>query len=147
MPIPLPYRILIALVFALAAFGSGSYIGYQYAQGRVAQELSDAKDAALEAARRRAESDLQDAVERVRRETLATERARNARSKGVNDATAKANPRCDRDDVSHGLLVDAINAANGSPDTARSLPEKLRQGADTSKRVGQGDSGVGIRYD
>lgn len=146
MLIPLPYRILIALVFALAAFGSGSYLGYQYAQGRIAQELTDVKDRALEAARHQAEVDKQETIDRIRRETVAAERARNARSKGVSDANAKANPRCDRDSSSYGLLIDAINAANGAEAGTGSVPEAVRQGADTGKRLGQGAAGLGIRY-
>lgn len=107
-------KLLATLVAALLVFGGGAYLGYQYCDGQVAQEYADAKDAAIARFSEQADADKQAAIERAQRETVAAERARSARNKGVSDASIKAKSGCDRDTVSYGLLLESLNAANGS---------------------------------
>lgn len=118
-------RLLIAILVAAALFGTGTYVGYQYADGRSAKAAAEAQDAALEDARRAAEADKQEAIARVRLEALAEARARSTYSRGVTDAHLKARADCGRDDESFGLLRDAVDAANGAPAGAGSVPEKM----------------------
>jgi hypothetical protein len=126
-------KLLATLVAALLVFGGGAYLGYQYCDGQVAKEYADAKDAAIKRVREDAEADKQAAVERAQREAVATERARSARSKGVSDASLKAKSGCDRDAESSSLLLDAINAANGTKEPTGSVPERVPDRPSTKK--------------
>lgn len=129
--VPLPYKIIAILVSSLLVFGGGAYLGYQYCDGQVAQEYADAKDAAIARFSEQADADKQAAIERVQRETVAAERARSARNKGVSDASIKAKSGCGRDAESHSLLLDAINAANGTQKPTGGMPDSLRDGPRT----------------
>ena len=131
--VPLPYKIIAILVSSLLVFGGGAYLGYQYCDGQVAQEYADAKDAAIARFSEQADADKQAAIERAQRETVATERARSARNKGISDASLKAKSGCDRDVDSHGLLLDAIDAANGNQKPAGGVPEAVRDGKKKKK--------------
>lgn len=133
---PVQTRLLIAFLAAAFCLGTGAYLGYQYADGRNAKAAAEAKDAALEDARRVAEAEKQDAVERVRREAVAAERARTAHSKGVTDAHLKARPDCGRDTESHRLLLDAIDAANGTQARPGGVPEAVPAKPRTERWLG-----------
>lgn len=122
------YRLLAAILFLASLFGAGAYTGYQLAAGHYAQAAADAQEQAIEGVRQQLEIDKQAAIERVRRQTLASMRARSAVSRGVSDATLKAKPLCGRDAESMGLLNDAIAAANGTEPGARGVPQSLPAG-------------------
>lgn len=128
-----PYRLLIVVLAALTVFGAGAYLGYQYCDGRHAKASTNAQNAAIERFRQQAEADKQEAIDRVRRETMAQERADSAKRRGVNDATLKAKPGCDRDAASVSLLHDAINAANGPDSGPGSVPEGVPK--DTGTKI------------
>lgn len=122
---PIRDQLFAALLIAAVSFGTGAYLGYQYADGHNAKAAAEAKDTALEDARRDAEADKQEAVARARLEALAEARARSTYSRGVTDAHLKARADCGRDDESFGLLRDAVDAANGAPPGTRGVPEKM----------------------
>lgn len=130
---PAHYRLLAAVLAAIAFFGAGSYLGYQYADGRHAEAAARAQEQAIEGARQQFEADRQQAVDRARREAVAEERARSAKSRGVSDASLKAKPGCVRDTESLSLLHDAIRAANSETDPG-SLPESVSGSAGTGRR-------------
>lgn len=141
------YRWIISLSMALGLFLSGVYLGYQYAAGQQAQALQEAQGQALETARQQAELDRQAAVARARREAVAAERARAARTKGVRDATLKARADCSRDTESLGLLVDALQTANGAPAGPGGVPVALPDRTPAGERDGSGDPALGVRPD
>lgn len=147
MLVPLPYKILGFALLLAATFAGGTYLGYQYCDGQQAQAVADATQQALDGARQQAETDKQEAVDRAKRETVAAERARSAKSRGLSDASEKATSVCVRDAVSYRLLVDAIDAANGTQTPTRSLSEGLPGITHPKGRVGSGDKVLGVRND
>lgn len=120
-----PYRLLIVLLLALGIFGSGTYLGYQYAAGHYAKAAAEAQNAFDQGVREQAAVDKQEAIDRVRRETLAAAKAQSAKDRGMSDANLKANPNCSRDAESISLLVDAVTVANGAGANAGSVPEAV----------------------
>lgn len=144
--LPTPYRLLAAVLLLFAVFCSGAYLGYQYADGRNAKATANAQERALEAARQQSAADKVATIERVRRETLAAERARSAREKGMNDAIDKASSSCSRDTESLRLLMDAIGAANGTEAGAGGVPKALPTRSGAQGWLGQGDKALGVRY-
>ena len=142
-----PTALLAAVVLGVGLFAGGGYVGYDYARGHAAQRISDAQQVALESARLAVEQDKQAAIERARKDALAAERARAARSRGVADANLKARNDRSRDAESLGLLHGAIDAANGAPNTALRLPDRLPSPGEAGGRGGQGGATLGVRHD
>lgn len=129
-----PYTILATLlVFAVACAGS-AWVGYDYRDGKVAQQVAKLQADTIKKAQADAATDLQSSIARVRAEAIAKERSRAAKTAGVNDATLKANPDCRRDDVSISLLNTAIASANDSTPATRGMSHDLRAPAETSGR-------------
>lgn len=113
----------LGLVLALlAAGGGGAYLGYQYRDGAAAREQHDTAVAVVDAARTNAAADTRAAVRRATARAAAEARVREAKLKGDLDAARQNRPECARDAESLRLLHDLIDAANGAPRAAGSVP-------------------------
>ena len=143
--LPSPTSILVGLVLIGVAFQGGAYVGKEYESGQNAKVKVEAMTDTIDKIGKLVESDKTLAMEQAAKEATAKERARSARSKGVNDAMVKANVVCDRDAVSLGLLNDAIDAANAGQGSAAGVRSQVLPAAETGGRLGQSDPGVGIR--
>lgn len=141
------YRLLAWVGLVFLAFVSGAYMGYQYADGRNAAAAAEAQELALKGAREQAEADKQSAIETARREAVAQERARAARTRGVDDASKKASASCGRDAESFGLLMEAIHSANGTETGSSGVPVKVPQRTGTEGWLRPRNSSLGVRVD
>lgn len=126
-----PYLILASLLFWFASCAVAAWLGYDYRDGKVAQQVSRAQAETLKQAKADADADLHASITRVRAEAIAQARGRAAKTLGVQDATLKARPDCGRDAQSLGLLNAAIDAANGAPASAGGVSASVRFSAET----------------
>jgi len=107
-----PYAILAAVLFYLASLAGAGYVGWDYRDAKVAQQIKEATDDALQKASKQATADLAAAMARTEADATARERARKAKAAGVRDAIDSASTACIRSDLSVGLLNSAVDAAN-----------------------------------
>lgn len=142
--LPSSTTLVVGLVLVGLAFAGGAYVGKEYESGQNAKEKVETLSGTLDKIGKLVESDKQLAVDQAAKEATAKERARSARAKGVSDAVVKANTACDRDDVSVGLLNDAINAANGAS-AAPSVRGSMQPATQADGQVRSGDPGLGVR--
>lgn len=137
-------KLIVLATVWVASILSSVYITKNYVEGQAAKAKLTVVENAISDLSGKADRDFEGAVNRARIEGAAAERARLARSKGVEDAAAKADPSCDRDDESFRLLLEAIDAASGAQPTGG-----LLEGVRTDpKAAGQGrpsGTGVGVR--
>lgn len=145
--LPSPAFLLAALLLAIAGFGGGCYLGYDYRGGLEAERIAEAQNAALEGAREESAAAIIAMAGAARQAGLDEAAARQARSKGVADANLKARPECSRDAESVGLLNDSIDRANGSAGAAPGVPEEVRSDAETGRWLGPIFTRLGIRGD
>jgi hypothetical protein len=145
--LPSPAFLLAALILAIAGFGGGCYLGYDYRGGVESERVAEAQNEALERAREDAAAAIIAMAEAGRKNGLAEAAARQARTRGVTDANIKANSACDRDAESVGLLNDAIERANGAPDHAAGVPEEVRSDAEARRWLGPIFARLGVRGD
>ena len=143
--LPSPTTLLIGLALVALAFAGGAYVGKEYESGQNAKAKVEELSGTIETIGKLVESDKTLAVQQAAKEATAKERARSARSKGVNDAMVKSNVACDRDDVSLGLLNDAVDAANGTAGSPAGVRVAVPTAAKTDGQIRQGDTGVGVR--
>lgn len=129
-PILNPYLILAGVLFWLGSCAGAAWLGYDYHDGKVAQQVAKAQAETLKQAQADAAADLQTSNTRVRAEAAAQARVRAAKTIGVQDATLKARPDCSRDAQSIGLLNAAIDAANGTSASAGGMPPAVRSAAE-----------------
>ena len=126
-----PYLMLAGVLFWIASCAVAAWLGYDYRDGKVAQQVARAQAETLKQAKADATADLQASITRVRAEAAAHARVRAAKTIGVQDATLKARPDCVRDAQSLGLLNAAIDATNGAPASAGGLSAPVRSTAET----------------
>ncbi len=126
-----PYLILAGVLLWIGSCAGAAWLGYDYRDGKVAQQVARAQAETLKQAQADAAADLQASITRVRAEATAQARVRAAKTAGVQDATLKARPDCGRDDQSLGLLNAAIDAANAAPASTGSMPPSVRSAAET----------------
>lgn len=145
--LPSPAFLLSALLLAIAGFGGGCYLGYNYRGGLEAERIAEAQDETLERAREDAAAAIIAMADAARKAGVAEEAARQARSRGIADANLKANPACNRDAESLGLLNTAIDRANGTQAAPAGVPEEVRTDAETRRWLGPIYSRLGVRGD
>lgn len=143
--LPSPTTILVGIVLIGVAFAGGAYVGKEYESGQNAKAKVEELSGTLTTIGKLVESDKSLAIQQAAKEATAKERARAARSKGVSDAMVKANVVCDRDDVSFGLLNDAIDAANGATGSPAGVRIAVQPATQADGQVGSGDTGLGVR--
>ena len=145
--LPSPTVLLVGFALCVGAFAGGAYVGKEYESGQRAKDQVEALASTVDKIEKLVESDKTLAIQQAEKAAIAKERSRTARSKGINDAMAKASTGCDRDAVSVGLLNDAVDAANGTSHPAAVVRVGVPAAAEASGRVGQSDPGVGVRRD
>lgn len=143
--LPSPTVLLVGFALCVGAFAGGAYVGKEYESGQNAKEKVETLGDTLDKIGKLVESDNTLAIQQAEKAAIAKERSRTARSKGINDAMAKASTGCDRDVVSVGLLNDAVDAANGAPRAAGGVRVGVPAATEAGGRVGQSDPGVGVR--
>lgn len=142
-----PYVILVGLLMLVGSFGLGGYLGYDLARGHEAQRVRVDQDAVIAGARENVFRDTQFVKNSARRQQVAAERARAARSGGIADANLKADAACGWDAVSVGLLSAAIDSANNTPRPAAGVPDPLPDHSASDERGGSGDTELDVRDD
>ena len=137
-------KLVVMTTVWVASLLSSVYITKNYVEGQVAKAKLETLEALVDNLQLRSDQDFEAAVKRAKAEAAAAERTRLAKVKGVDDATKKADVRCDRDDESYSLLIDAIDAASGSDPTG-----SLRTGVPTNPQANgikrPADTVVGVR--
>ncbi len=128
------YPILAGLLFWVVSCVGAAWLGYDYRDGKVAQQVAEAQAEIIKQAKADAAADLQASINRARAEAIAQSRSRAAKTAGVQDATLKARPDCGRDAESLGLLNAAIIAANGAAPATRGMSTELRFASESSGR-------------
>lgn len=126
-----PYILLTIVVTWLASIAGAAYVGYDYRDCKVAQQIVEATNDALSKANAQNEQSTIDAIERAKREAISRERARQTKSAGLADALANHSSNCDRNDKSVSLLNDSISSANGETSSTKRMPIKLRAYSET----------------
>jgi len=129
MVFPNPYLLLACLVAAIGIFFTGFQSGRHWEQRDALANVVAAQDAAIERANKESELETQRAIQAAKAEADARAKASAARHKGEIDAARKANPLCNRDAESVGLLLDSIRISNGEKDPAVKLPDTVRSTA------------------
>jgi len=142
-----PYVMLGALLLLLSMFGTGVSIGYKWSERKHVAAFSAAQDKAIADANIAVELAIQRTLASTKKETAARLAAREARHKGELDAAKKSRPECARDDVSMGLLNNAINSANGEEKPTSKLPDEVRPATETGGWIGTFGEKLGIRPD
>ena len=112
---------MIQILILVAAFGLGAYVGWDYRDSKVAQEVAKAQGAAIEAHNEDAAIDMAAAREAGERDALAKTRFATARS-NANEAirAAPLAATCNWDKPSFDGLLVAIKEANGDSKSAAS---------------------------
>lgn len=106
-------RIAICIGIAAILIAIGAFLGYRYSQGREAVTKTVEVVRYVDRIVYQAATDTALATDQAVKRTKARTKAREITTKGTADANLKANPACDLDSVSFGLLNDAISTANG----------------------------------
>jgi DNA-binding transcriptional regulator of glucitol operon len=134
MVFPNPTLLLVCVVASIGVFFTGFQSGRHWEQRDALANVVAAQNAAIERANKESKA-----------EADARAKAREARHKGELDAQRKANPLCNRDADSLGLLVSSISLANGEKDTAPVVSHPVRSFGETIKRFGFGHTDVGVQ--
>jgi hypothetical protein len=139
-----PYILLAMLALALGSFGGGVSVGYKWEKNAHLAAVAAAQNAAIEAANREAAAEKLRALAAAKAEADARLAATTIRLKGQLDAARKANPLCNRDADSLGLLNESIAAANGDAPAASPVPDPVRPDAKTFDWFRSGRETMGI---
>lgn len=126
-----PYVLLAIIVAWICSCAGSAYVGWDYRDGKVAQQIKEATDDALSEAKTQNERDTIAAVERAKREAAASTRARLTKDAGVADAINSHSVLCERSAVSVRLLNSTIDSANGQTSSTQGMSLKLRATSET----------------
>lgn len=138
-------RLLLEGVALVVAFVLGAFVGYRYADNACRAHAGKVLAGAVVAANDQTTKDDALAEKQAKERVIYRTQIRHLVAKGLSDATEKATPGCDRDDVSYGLLVSAVRAANGTTGDEPIVPTALPAAAGTADEAGPGHTGVGVR--
>lgn len=101
----------------LVAFLLGGFGGYQHGRkvqrGEAAEEISKAFVKLIDHHNELTAAEVKAATQAEKARQAYQQDALRRKNRVLQDALAKANPVCDRDDESLGMLIDSIRAANG----------------------------------
>lgn len=142
-----PYVLLALLIGALGLFGSGVSIGVKWERRDALANLHAVQVKAIDDANTAVALAVERTVATAKKETAARLAAREKRHKGELDAAQKSRPECARDDVSMGLLNDALRSANGEASTPDKLPDEVRPAAESGGWLGTLGEKLGVRPD
>jgi hypothetical protein len=141
---PNPYLLLGGLVAAILIFVSGFQSGRHWESADALANVVAAQKLAIDEANKAAVAERERAISAAEQEAKARAVAAAARHKGELDAARKANPLCNRDAESLGLLLDSIRIANGEKDSTGKLPDSVRPAAGTANWWRFGNQKLGV---
>ena len=118
----------------------GAFAGYRYATGR---EAVAKVETTIQVINDQVKEDTQLIQTQVIRRTQKIKEVKQIETQGVMDASLKANTFCGWDNESYGLLLRAIDTANGSGDSSR-LSATVYSSAQTRESLGSGASSVDV---
>ena len=136
-------RIGLILVALLLSALFGIWIGYRYATGQAAKTQVEKLETTIEVINNQIKQDTQLIAVQAQRRVHETRKAVEVEQKGVMDASLKAVTACTRDVESYGLLIRALDTANGTGDSL-SVPTSLSATPETSEPLGSSDSAMGV---
>ena len=118
----------------------GAFAGYRYATGR---EAVAKVETTIQVINDQVKEDTQLIQTQVIRRTQKIKEVKQIETQGVMDASLKANTFCGWDTESYGLLLRAIDTANGAGDSSR-LSATVSSSAQTRESLGSGASSVDV---
>ena len=118
----------------------GAFAGYRYATGR---EAVAKVETTIQVINDQVKEDTQLIQTQVIRRTQKIKEVKQIETQGVMDASLKANTFCGWDNESYGLLLRAIDTANGAGDSSR-LSATVYSSAQTRESLGSGASSVDV---
>ena len=121
----------------------GAFAGYRYATGQEATLKAEKLETTLPVINDQVKEDTQLIQTQVIRRTQKIKEVKQIETQGVMDASLKANTFCGWDTESYGLLLRAIDTANGSGDSSR-LSATVSSSAQTRESLGSGASSVDV---
>ena len=129
----------IGLVFiAMTLSGMfGAFLGYRYAKGQVAVTQVEELKTQITVINDQVKEDTQLIAVQAKRRVHETRKAVEVEQKGVMDAALKTNRSCGLDDESYGLLIRAIDTANGTSGYSR-VPAGMPTSALSGESNGSG---------
>ena len=132
----------IGLVFiAMTLSGMfGAFLGYRYAKGPVAVTRVEELKTQITVINDQVKEDTQLIAVQTKRRVHETRKVVEVEQKGVMDAALKATAVCGWDDGSYGLLIRAIDTANGTSGYSR-----VPAGVSTSALSGE-SNGSGLTH-
>ena len=135
----------LSLVFiAMTISGMlGAFTGYRYAKGQEAKDKVVVLETQIEVINDQVKQDTQLIATQAVRRVKQSQEVKQIETQGVMDASLKANTFCGWDTESYGLLLRAIDTANGSGDSSR-LSATVSSSAQTRESLGSGASSVDV---
>lgn len=121
----------------------GAFAGYRYATGQEATLKVEKLEPTLTVINDQVKEDTQLIQTQVIRRTQKIKEVKQIETQGVMDASLKANTFCGWDTESYGLLLRAIDTANGEGDSSR-LSATVSSSAQTRESLGSGASSVDV---
>ena len=111
----------IGLMFIVMTLSGmfGAFLGYRYAKGQVAVTQVEELKTQITVINDQVKEDTQLIAVQAKRRVHETRKAVEVEQKGVMDASLKATAVCGWDDESYGLLIRAIDTANGTSGYSR----------------------------
>ena len=130
-------RIGLILVALFLSVLFGIWIGYRYATGQAAKTQVEKLETTIEVINDQIKQDTQLIAVQTQRRVHETRKAVEVEQKGVMDASLKAIAVCGWDDESYGLLIRAIDTANGTSGHSR-VPAGMSTSALSGESNGSG---------
>ena len=115
----------------------GAFLGYRYAKGQVAVTQVEELKTQITVINDQVKEDTQLIAVQAKRRVHETRKAVEVEQKGVMDASLKATAVCGWDDESYGLLIRAIDTANGTSGYSR-VPAGMSTSALSGESNGSG---------
>ena len=129
----------LSLVFiAMTISGMlGAFTGYRYAKGQEAKDKVVVLETQIEVINDQVKQDTQLIATQAVRRVKKSQEVKQIETQGVMDAALKTNRSCGWDDESYGLLIRAIETANGTGHPSR-VPARLSPSALSGESNGSG---------
>lgn len=129
----------IGLVFIAMALSGifGAFTGYRYAKGQEATVKVEKLETQITVINDQVKQDTQLIATQVTRRVKKSQEVKQIETQGVMDAALKTNRSCGWDDESYGLLIRAIDTANGTSGYSR-VPAGVSTATKTNRSIGSG---------
>lgn len=121
----------------------GAFAGYQYATGQEAKTKVEQLETTIEVINDQVKQDTRLIYTQAVRRVKKTQESIQIETQGVMDASLKANAGCTWDAESYGLLVRAIDTANGAGHSSR-VPAGVPALTETSGSNGSGTTHLDV---